>query len=1449
MNSSDRATVTLDLQTGDTLSKLRDLRKALAELNARRLDFLDQGLTGPAQVVERDMSKIQTKINKITSSIDTANRTLKRLDQATPKELQHTIRLLNKAINSGEIERGSEKWNAYQRAVAEAKAELARIYEEQRALGRSTSESASAFGKAWGGVSQVFLGVKSAIQSVMGSLSEYTQAFASMDEHMAAVRKYTGMTTEEVDDLNVAFQNMDTRTSREELNDLAADAGRLGIQGKQAVLDFVQAADLINIALGEDLGEDAVKNIGKLADVFGDTQRMGLKQAMLSTASTINELAQSSSASEPYLMEFASRLGGVGASAGMTQAQLLGIASVMDQNKVNVEKGATAMQNILNSLFADTAKMAKGAGLDVQQFSELLKKDANEALLTFLEALNSKGGMDGIAPVLKELGMSGAGVTQTLTTLAARTDQLRSTQEQAAAAFAAGNSVVKEAAVANDTAAAKLEKAQNRLNDLRVQLGGAVLPVVVSCMDVMTKAGTILQLLVQHIARNATTWAALTAAVVIYTAAVKASQLQTALHTAATKALTAATKALTAAVAAKNAVVKVATALALSLRIAYYAATGQAVALRAAQIALNRTMKANPYMLVASLLLAIGTAIAALISKTRELSAAEKERRRTLQEIGDAERAANSQIAEQKGRVELLSAIIRDNNRTLGERRKALAELRNIVPGYLGELTKEGKLINDNKSAIDNYIKSLRNMALQKAIQDKYTQAVKEEMDAQLAAEAWERGARNRQSLMRAQGDRGYVEKSYMVDEKGSSMTYKMKSENQTILDADNAKASQYRAKQAAAAARRSTLENFARRNELDLTASNTNTPAEPTTTTNTTSTTTTSGGGNGKGGGKDNTDPRAEEARKMQEAAERQKVEWQAMYQEGLMLHSDYTEKTLQLDIDTATKQRDLYKDGESERTKYEKARLDAEKSMADQKQAWSMAEIATKEKAELAALRDQYARGEITQKDYEQKCTDVKLDALKRRAKLAEEYGNKEAAAEYNAQYEAAQQDAAIERRKQYEAKVAALRQEYAQKSAEERMAIELATLEAVYNATDEAGNRISDMTEAQYKRIKALIGLKYKGKGGEIDKEKQAGAERALKMADYTGPRTGGGIGDGDFGFSGIASAAYTIQQQNEVYKNLERLRQEDRISQQEYEAACTEMDKQRYQNMAAVAEAAYASVSAIMNSVSNLMQANLAIEEKKINRRYDAEIKAAGKNSKKAKKLEEQRQAELAKVKAKYAKKQAAAQIAMAVAQTALNALKAYAAMADIPVVGPALGAVAAALAVAAGGIQIATIKKQAEAQSEYYAGGFTGGNRYKQPAGVVHEGEFVANHQAVQNPAILPVLRLIDAAQRNNTVASLTADDVSRTLGAPAATAAATTATASNTADTAAAAENTAVIAAGLRTDNATAADNGNATLARLNENLERGIKAVVTIDGNDGVAKNLERYNKLQRPL
>ncbi len=174
---------------------------------------------------------------------------------------------------------------------------------------------------------------------------------------------------------------MDTRTARAQLNDLAGDAGRLGITSKQQILDFVEAADQIYVALGEDLGEDAVKNIGKLAQMFGESDRLGLRGAMLATGSVINELAQSSSAAEGYIMEFANRLAGVGNQAGLSQAQIMAFGSVLDQNAVNVEKGATALQNVFTALFKNPAKMAQAAGLEVQKFTELLSTDANAALI------------------------------------------------------------------------------------------------------------------------------------------------------------------------------------------------------------------------------------------------------------------------------------------------------------------------------------------------------------------------------------------------------------------------------------------------------------------------------------------------------------------------------------------------------------------------------------------------------------------------------------------------------------------------------------------------------------------------------------------------------------------------------------------------------------------------------------------------------------------------------------------------------------------------------------------------------------------------------------------------------------------------------------------------------------------------------------------------------------
>lgn len=256
-----------------------------------------------------------------------------------------------------------------------------------------------------------------------------------------------------------------------------------------------------------------------------------------------------------------------------------------------------------------------------------------------------------------------------------------------------------------------------------------------------------------------------------------------------------------------------------------------------------------------------------------------------------------------------------------------------------------------------------------------------------------------------------------------------------------------------------------------------------------------------------------------------------------------------------------------------------------------------------------------------------------------------------------------------------------------------------------------------------------------------------------------------------------------------------------------------------------------VGSIMNGMSSYYSAAADYEVNIVTKKYDKQIEAAGKNSKKTKKLEEQKEKEIAKIKTKYNKKAMAIQIAQATASTAFNAISAFGAVLqkEQPWTVP-LAYAAATAATTSGMLQIAAIKKQhAAEQAGYYEGGFTGGKRYRREAGIVHEGEFVANHKAVENQNILPFLQFIDQAQRNNTVGSLTAQDVSRQLGG----------------------NNAAIVApvVNVSSDNSelrqTITDMKNVT-ARLNDILDAGIDAQVYIDGEHGVAKQLSRYNKMK---
>lgn len=219
----------------------------------------------------------------------------------------------------------------------------------------------------------------SSITGLSMTVRKCVEAYTEMDQEMNNVRKYTGQTMAQVEEMNEDFKKMNTRTSREELNQLAGAAGRLGITAKDSIEEFVDAADKIGVALGDDLGQGAVDKIGKLAQVFGENKTKGLRGAMLATGSAVNELAQSSSANAGYIVDFTADLAGVARQANMSQAEIMGIASALDQNMQEEATSSTVFSQLITKMYQNPAKFAKIAGVDVAKFTKMLKTDANEA--------------------------------------------------------------------------------------------------------------------------------------------------------------------------------------------------------------------------------------------------------------------------------------------------------------------------------------------------------------------------------------------------------------------------------------------------------------------------------------------------------------------------------------------------------------------------------------------------------------------------------------------------------------------------------------------------------------------------------------------------------------------------------------------------------------------------------------------------------------------------------------------------------------------------------------------------------------------------------------------------------------------------------------------------------------------------------------------------------------
>ena len=1347
---STNASVNLTINGQQAEQTLVNLKQAALNLTNEIAKAAAAGDKVTLKKLRRELNDTNRKIKEIESATMQVDAVMRRLDKATPRDLQKSLATLNKQLDY--MERGSNAWNEQVKKIKLVKNEISKVNAE---LGKSQT-MLERFNNTWQRWQTVAVGGVAALTGVVMAGKQAVQMYAEMDQEMASVRKYTGLTAEQVEHLNEEFKKIDTRSSREQLNQLAQEAGRLGKTSEKDVLGFVRAADQINVAL-DDLGEGATLQLSKLTNIFGDEERLGTEQSLLAVGSVINELSQNCTASAGYLSSFAQRLAGVGAQAGMTVPQIMAFGAVLDSQGQKVEMSATALSKLIMNLFKETETIATATGLNLNEFNAALQRSTNEGLLMLLRRLHELGGMDVLAPVFKDMGENGARASAVISALAGNIDMLIWEQEEANKAYEEATSVTREFNVQNTTVQAGLDKARKGFKEMAIQLGQELAPVMQHFISSTSATMRVLLTMIKFIKENKVAITSLAAAIATYTVAVNLAAIKDKLHTAY--------------IVAKSAAMHLHKVAVLAASVAYNRMTGNVTRANAAMKLLNATMKTNPWGLLASLIVGAGVALAGYIKKQREAVT-------TTNTLDSVRKTAAQNMVEETNKINLLVAAANNEKLSLEERKKAVDKLNSIIPNYNAQLDATTGKYQANKEALDDYLEALRYKYELEGAKDKLAEIgrqkaelniKKAEQNAEIAKLGEERAtastlAQNQEktgsTVLDLLNQGGAMQASgYMVADIDEDIQAAKRNlaetdkELQALVEQEKIILGEYGEGLMKAEAEFKEIVD-----DVDVvvpTPTVVPTP-EPESTTPT------------------NKFQAEDDWKEREEALNR------IAYAKGEKDYDAYTKRMLAIQVEYHQK-----KLAHTDLVGNEQVTIEASYYEALRKQATNAIEGTVEQENEayqqqLAALQQRYIDGEMTARQYQNAMELQELEHLRKLAGLYEEGSKERLKAEKNYQDASRRQQMKhLEEDRKLQEK---MREEYFTKA---------------YQVPD------NDSYQRDLRNLEIVHKEMLKACGNNSKERLQI--ERAFQEAKYQLGRK------------------YNVKNAKELKKSF-RSAMDD---------VADWLESDGGQAFSQSLDTVLSGMSAIFSEVSDLVQAQLDIETAKITSVYDAQISAAEGNKYKEVQLEQQKQKELGKAKAEANKKMFAMQVIQAVAQTAMSAIAAYSSAAAIPVVGFVMAPIAAAMAIAAGALQIASIKKQQEASAAvgYASGGFTPAGPPEKEVGVVHAGEWVASQKLLANPEARAIINTLDYAQRTNTIGSLRAQDVSSTITAPVKIAKASEDGRLN-----------ATLAATAKT-----LATYSSTMKDLSSRLNEPFVTVNTVTGDTGIKKAQDEYEQLIR--
>lgn len=651
-----------------------------------------------------EVKKLSSELNGLTPGTELFEKKVQELKNVQKRfeEVKSEIQYVKKAVEESV------------KPVEELKEGIGKIPEKLDEIHKKTSSFGSIF-------NSVFKGNMAAsfIEGLLGKFRSSTEELLKISDLMTGVEKTTGLASEQVRQLWNEFDNLNTRTSKQELLNIAQIGGRLGITDKEQIKEFTEQIDKIYVALGDSFQgglEEVTTKVGKLKNLFEETRNQNYGEALNAIGSALNELGANGSSSEQNITDFATRIGALPAVLKPSIEKTLGLGAAFEESGIDAEVASSGYSRFMSVAGNNIAAFAKQMKLTTKEASELFNTRPEEFFLRFGESLKGLGA-EQTASVLKGLKLNTLEIQKTLGTAGDNADRFRTLMNLSGQAMQDGTSIQNEFNKVNENTAAIWEKikkvfAETFTSDTMTQWFGGLIKLLGWLTGVTSKAGDGVKAFRERLAFLVKTIVVCTTAIVSYRAAVylstiatKAAWQQTILYNAAQKATNATTALLKGTI--------------LLLSAAKATLTGNTIRATAAMRTFNLVTKMNPWGLLLGAITAVATALILFSNKQKEVNVQLKMQNEAIKE-------ANVQTAAQEHHLRQLLKTANDTNKNYNERKKAVDELNRLVPQYNKQLTVETTNTLQAKNALDTYIESLKAAAREKYLKALVDQKAKD---------------------------------------------------------------------------------------------------------------------------------------------------------------------------------------------------------------------------------------------------------------------------------------------------------------------------------------------------------------------------------------------------------------------------------------------------------------------------------------------------------------------------------------------------------------------------------------------------------------------------------------------------------------------------------------------------------------------------------------------------